>query len=121
MEVRFTLGAPIHAIEHQTVQMDIQVGCRANSLYQRNSAGVGCCAFEPRLLEHKPRDDAVDDAQHRCEQFTASNCAASVRGKVVSNSASCNAARPLASTFACGLSCASLSVIDMTSPLTANP
>ena len=32
-------------------------------------AGVGCCAFQPRLLEQKPRDDAMDDAQHRREQL----------------------------------------------------
>ena len=51
------------------MQMDIEIGCRAKSLYQRDSAGVGCCAFQPRLLEQKPSDDAVDDAQHWREQF----------------------------------------------------
>ena len=59
----------IDAVEHETMQMNIEIGCGAKSLYQRDSAGVGRCAFQPRFLEQKPRDDAVDDAQHRHEQF----------------------------------------------------
>ena len=53
--------------------MDIQVGCRAESLNQRDRAGVGCCVFQPRLLAQKPRDDAVDDAQHQREQLGVSS------------------------------------------------
>jgi len=39
------------------------------SLDERDRAGVGCCAFQACLLEQKPRDDAVDDAQHRRKQL----------------------------------------------------
>ena len=49
--------------------MDVQVGGRAESLDERDRAGVGYGAFEPRLLEQKARDDPVDDAQHRREQL----------------------------------------------------
>ena len=59
LEDRFAPGAPIHAVEHQTVQMDVQVGGRAESMDERDRAGVGYGAFEPRLLEQKPRDDTV--------------------------------------------------------------
>ena len=51
------------------MQMDVQVGGRAESLDEGDRAGVGCGAFQACLLEHKPRDDAVDDAQQRREQF----------------------------------------------------
>ena len=68
-EDRFALSVLIDAVEHETMHMDIEIGCRTKSLYRRDSASVGCCAFQPRLLEHKPRDDTVDDAQHRREQF----------------------------------------------------
>ena len=57
------------SVEHQTVQMDVQVSGRAESLYQRDRAGVGCGALQASLLAQKPRDDAVDDAQHRREQL----------------------------------------------------
>ena len=69
LEDRLALGAPIHAIEHQTVQMDVQVGGRAESLDERDRSGVGCGAFQACLLEQKARDDPVDDAQHRREQL----------------------------------------------------
>ena len=36
---------------------------------EADSAGVGCAAFQYRLLEQKARDDPVDDAQHRREQL----------------------------------------------------
>ena len=69
LEDRLALSAPIHAIEHQTVQMDVQIGGRTKSLYQCDRTGVGCGAFQTCLLEQKTCDDAVDDAQHRREQF----------------------------------------------------
>jgi hypothetical protein len=46
---QLAFGAPIHAIEHQTVQIDIQVGRRAESLDQRDRAGVGCGAAQADL------------------------------------------------------------------------
>jgi len=59
----------LHAIEHQTVQMDVQVGGRAESLDEGDRAGVGCGAFQGCLFEQKPRDCAVDGAQRRREQL----------------------------------------------------
>ena len=69
LEDRFALSASINPVEHQTMQMDVQVGGRAKSLDEGDRAGVGCGAFHACLLEQKPRDNAVDDAQHRREQF----------------------------------------------------
>ena len=69
LEDRLAPGAPINPIEHQAVQMDVQFGGRAESLDQGDRAGIGCGAFLACLLEQKPRDDAVDDPQHRREQL----------------------------------------------------
>jgi len=49
--------------------MDVEVGGRTKALYQRDSAGVDCGAFQACLFEQKSRDDAMDDAQHRREQL----------------------------------------------------
>ncbi len=43
------------------MQMDVQVGGRAESLNQRDRACIGCGAPQASLLAQKPRDDAVDD------------------------------------------------------------
>lgn len=42
---------------------------RAESLDERDRAGVGCGAAQACLPEQKPRDDAVHDAPHRREQL----------------------------------------------------
>ena len=69
LDIWFTLGAPIDPVEHQTVQMDVHVGGRAEPLDEGDRAGVGCGAFQACLLEQRARDDPVDDAQHRREQI----------------------------------------------------
>ena len=69
LEVRFSLGTPIDPIEHQTMQMDVQIGGGAKTLDEGDRAGVGCTASQSRLFEQKSRDDPVDDAQHRREQL----------------------------------------------------
>ena len=51
------------------MQVDVQIGRRAKALDQSERPGVGCATFEPRLPDHKARDDPVDDAQHRREQL----------------------------------------------------
>ncbi|MFN8990207.1 MAG: hypothetical protein ACK5YP_09420 [Betaproteobacteria bacterium] len=49
--------------------MDIEIPCRAESLNERDAACVGSTSSQVRLLDQKPRDDPVHDAQHRCQQL----------------------------------------------------
>jgi hypothetical protein len=55
LKIRFSPSAPIHTVEHQTVQMDVQVGGRAESLNQRDRACIGCSALQASLLAQKSR------------------------------------------------------------------
>ena len=64
-EGRAALGRPIDPIQHQTVQMDVQIGGRAEALDQRDRAAVGLADLEAGLLKQEARDDPVVDLQHR--------------------------------------------------------
>ena len=41
MEDRYALAVPIDAVEHQAMQMNIQIGPGAEALDERDRAGVG--------------------------------------------------------------------------------
>ena len=64
-EDRLTLGAPVHAIQHQAVQVDVEVGGRAKPLDQRDRAAVGLLGLESGLIEQEARDHAMRHLQHR--------------------------------------------------------
>ena len=66
---RLTLGAPIHDIQHQAVQVDVEVGGRSKSLDQRDRAAVGLLDLESGLIEQEARDGTVHDLQHRRHQL----------------------------------------------------
>jgi hypothetical protein len=51
------------------LQMNVQIGGGAKTLDERDSSRVGFATFEPRLLDKKVRNDAVDDLQYRREQL----------------------------------------------------
>ena len=68
MEHRYALGDAIDPIEYQAVQMDVEVGGRANRLPEGHRAGVGFGAFESRLFNQKCRYGPVDDLQDRREE-----------------------------------------------------
>jgi len=68
-EDRLTVGAPVDAIEHQAVQVDVQVGGGTKSLDQRDRATVGLIGLQPGLPEQEARNCAVHDLQHRCHQL----------------------------------------------------
>ena len=53
METRPALAVPIDAVEHQAVQMNIQIGGGAEALDERDRARVGLAAFQSRLLPRK--------------------------------------------------------------------
>ena len=68
-EDRLTVGAPVHAIEHQAVQVDVAVGGRAKPLDQRDRAAVGLLGLESGLIEQETRDGTVHDLQHQRHQL----------------------------------------------------
>ena len=55
-EDRLTVSAPVHAIEHQAVQVDVQVGGRAEALDRRDRSAVGLIGLQPGLLEQEARE-----------------------------------------------------------------
>ena len=55
-EDRLTVSAPVDPIEHQAVQMDVQVGSRSEALDQRDRAAVGLGGLEPGLIEQEARE-----------------------------------------------------------------
>ena len=55
MKHRCALAAAIEAVEHQAVEMNIQVGGGAKAPDEGDGAGVGFAAFEPCLDFHAKR------------------------------------------------------------------
>ncbi len=55
MEYRHALGGAIDAIEHEAMQMDIQIRGRADRLPECDGAGLGLGALEPRWLDQEGR------------------------------------------------------------------
>jgi hypothetical protein len=51
------------------VQVDVQVGGRAEALDQRDGTAVGLVCLQASLLEREPGEDAVHDLQHRRQQL----------------------------------------------------
>ena len=69
-ELRRAFGAaPVHAVQHEAVNVDVEVGGRAKSLYQRDRAAVGLGCLEARLTEQVPRHHAVHHLQHGRQQL----------------------------------------------------
>ena len=61
-------GASVHAVQHQAVKVDVQVGGRAKALNQRDRAAVGLVCFETNLTEQVARDHTVHHLQHGRQQ-----------------------------------------------------
>ena len=51
------------------MQMNIQIGRRAEALDERDHAGIGSTKFEARPLDQEAGNDAVDRLQQRREQL----------------------------------------------------
>ena len=58
-EDRVAFSAPAHAVQHQAVQVDVQVGSRPEALDQRGRTAVGLVCLQPGLLEQVAREHAV--------------------------------------------------------------
>ena len=59
MEYRLASLPPIHAVKLQAMQMDVEIGRRAEALDERDRTGVGLAAFESRLFDQKCGNDPV--------------------------------------------------------------
>ena len=74
-EDRFAFGvALVHAVQHQAVKVNVEIGRRAKSLDQRDRAAVGIVSLQTRLPKQEARDDAVHHLQHQlglCSQQQA--------------------------------------------------
>ena len=58
---------PIHPIEHQRMQMNVQVRGRAEALDEGDGTGGGLIALLAGLLEQKRGNRPMDDLQYREE------------------------------------------------------
>jgi hypothetical protein len=65
MEDRLALAAAIHAIGYLPMQMNVEIGGRAEALDERDRTGVSLAALQSRLFDQKGGNDAVDALQHR--------------------------------------------------------
>ena len=64
-EDRLTAGAPVHAVQHQAVQVTVEIGSGTKALDQRDRAAVGLLGLQIGLIEQEARDGTVHDLQHR--------------------------------------------------------
>ena len=67
---RRAVGAtPAHAVQHQAVKVDVEIGRRAKAQDQRHSAAIGLLGLQSGLIEQQARADAVHQLQHRRHQL----------------------------------------------------
>ena len=65
-----TIGtAPVHAVQHQAMQMYVEVGRRPKTLDQRDGAAVALLAFESNAIQQVARDHALHHLQYRRDQL----------------------------------------------------
>ena len=62
------VAVPIHPIEHQRMQMNVQVGGRAEALDEGDGTGGGLIALLAGLFEQERGNRPMDDLQYREEQ-----------------------------------------------------
>jgi hypothetical protein len=63
------LGGAVDLIEHEAMQMNVEIGGRVETLNQCDGASCGFDAFESGLLDQKCGNDPVDDLQDGREQL----------------------------------------------------
>jgi hypothetical protein len=61
--------ASLHAVQHQAVQVNVEIGDDAKALYQRDRAAVGFVRLKTSLPEQVARDHPVHHLQHRRYQL----------------------------------------------------
>jgi len=60
-------AAAIHPIEDQAMQMNVEIGRRAEALDERDRTAVSLAAFASRLFSQEGGNDTMDDLQPRWE------------------------------------------------------
>jgi len=69
-EDRFAFGvAPVHAVQHQAVKVNVEIGGRTKSLDQRDRAAVSLLGIQPGLIEQVARDGSMHHLQHGRHQL----------------------------------------------------
>ena len=69
-ERRLAIGAaPVHPVQHQAVQVDVEIGRRAKALDQRDRATLGRVYLEASLAEQEAREHAVHHLQNGRHQL----------------------------------------------------
>ena len=69
-EGRRAIGAAaVHAIQHQAVQVDVEVGRRLEALDQRDGAAVALVGLELGSVQQMARDHALHHLQRRRDQL----------------------------------------------------
>jgi hypothetical protein len=62
-------AAPVHPVQHQTVQVNMEVGGGSEALDQRDGAALTFIGLEPRAVQQVARDHTLHHLQHRRDQF----------------------------------------------------
>jgi len=62
-------AASVHAVQHQAVHVNVEIGRGPKALDQRDRAAVGLACLEPGLPEQVARDHAVHDLKHGRHQL----------------------------------------------------
>ena len=61
--------ALVHAVQHQAVQVNVEIGGRSKALDQRAGSAGGLVGFDLGLIEQEARDGPACDLQHRRHQL----------------------------------------------------
>ena len=70
----------VHAVQHQAVQVDDEIGGRPEALDQRDRSAVGLVSIETGLAEQVASNHAVHALQHGRHQLGAGRPAAGAAG-----------------------------------------
>ena len=62
-------AAPVHAVQHQAMQVYVEIGRRAKALNQRDRTAVSLVGLETGLVKQEARDHAVHHLQHGRHQL----------------------------------------------------
>ena len=69
-ECRRAVGVtPVHAVQHEAIEVNVEVGRRAKALDQRDRAAVSFVRLVPSLAKQVLCNYAVHDLQHRRHQL----------------------------------------------------
>jgi hypothetical protein len=60
----------ISPVEHEDVEMNVQIERRAKPLDQRDGTRSARCAREPRLLKNVRCDRPIDDPEYLCQRLS---------------------------------------------------